>query len=129
MAAYHRPAHDLDEEVTADIAPDLLRDVILPSALLSSDECSDDFRSMYALRVEEEIELAHGDLRRVLGEGRFAALVRNFLGSESSPCDLARAPLGFAVFLRSEAARDPAVWTARQVVLHRPGAVIRRRAS
>jgi hypothetical protein len=129
MAAYYRTAHEIDDDVVTDIAPDLLRDVILPSNLLSSDECSDEYRRMYALRVEQTIATDHADLRRALGEGRFVALVRNFLATETSAIDAERAAHRFGEFLRAEAERDPALWIARSVALRRLGALRRSGAS
>lgn len=121
MVAYSRASRAIDDDVVTDIAPDLMRDVILPSDLLASDECSDDYRHLYAQRVEEAIASEHEDLRRALGEGRFAALVRNFLASSSAAGDIARAARSFAAFLRAEAEHDPALWIARAVALRRPG--------
>jgi hypothetical protein len=125
MTAYYRAPYD--DAVVTDVAPDLLRDVILPTELLASDECSDDYRHLYATRVEEEIARDHTALRQALGEGRFAALVRNFLASERSSRNLARASARFAEFLRAEAQRDPGVWIARTIALHRRTAVERAR--
>jgi hypothetical protein len=119
MAAYYGDPREIDDDVVTEIAPDLLRDVILPSDLLSRHECSDDYRRIYALRVEQEITAGCPDLRQALGEGRFAALVRNFLATSSGAIDLSRATRRFAAFLRAEAERDPALWFARAVAFRR----------
>jgi hypothetical protein len=121
MAASSRASRVIDDDVVTDIAPDLLRDVILPSELLASDECSADYRRLYAQRVEEAIATDHEDLRRALGEGRFAALVRNLLATLPTAGDVARAARAFAAFLRAEAEHDPALFVARAVALRRPG--------
>jgi hypothetical protein len=129
MSAYDRVPHQTDDDVVTEIAPDLLRDVILPLDLLSKDECSDDYRRMYALRIEREIAARSLDLRRALGEGRFAALVRNFLANSVGAIDVARASRSFAAFLRAEAERDPALWFARAVAFRRRAWRVHRNAA
>ncbi len=65
-----------DDAATGDIAPDLLRDVILPSQLLASVECLDVYHGMFALRVEEALERRYPAVRGIVGESRFHDLCR-----------------------------------------------------
>lgn len=88
--ALARDAHALDLELDAtelatEMAPDLLRDVILPSAVLSSSDCLDVYRRMYADRVELLLGREHPATRAALGDELFQALVRDYI--DSSPAN------------------------------------------
>lgn len=66
-----------DEDASGDIAPDLLRDVILPSQLLASADCLDVYLSMFALRLEEALEARFPAVRSIVGELAFGRLCRD----------------------------------------------------
>jgi hypothetical protein len=68
-------------DATIEMAPDLLRDVILPSAVLSSSDCLDVYRNMYCERVEIQLGREHPATRAALGDELFAAVVREFLAT------------------------------------------------
>jgi hypothetical protein len=119
MATYLQTTRTTDDGVVADVAPDFLRDVVLPSGVLSNDQHGRDYRHLCAMRIEGELARDQAALRLALGEGRFAALVRQFLVSQHSIGALTEAPKRFTAFLRNEVERDPALWIARAVALRR----------
>jgi hypothetical protein len=74
----HRFATDELADV-GDLAPDLLRDVLLPHRLLSSSDCLDVYRRMFVDRVEQILALRLPAVRDAVGEEPFGELVRDYL--------------------------------------------------
>lgn len=111
-----------DDAATGDIAPDLLRDVILPSQLLASVECLDVYHGMFALRVEEALERRYPAVNAVVGETRFSELCRDhaleMAGLDALPAEIeARFPAHLAQSERLDDAQRP--WIAELARLER----------
>lgn len=90
-----------------DLAPDLLRDVLLPHRILSSSDCLDIYRRMFLDRVEQLLALRLPAVRDVVGEEPFGELVRDYLctypaGTE----DLTRAGENFPEYLEDSPRLD-----------------------
>ena len=69
-------------DATIEMAPDLLRDVILPSAVLASSDCPDVYRNMYCERIEELLGREYPATRAALGDELFTVVVREVLATK-----------------------------------------------
>lgn len=109
-------------DAATEMAPDLLRDVILPSAVLSSSDCLDVYRRMYVDRVEVLLGREHPATRAALGDELFNALVRDYL--ETSPASahvLTKAGERLPDYLSETRLlpREKAAWIAELAALER----------
>lgn len=90
----------LDDQVTGDVAPDLLRDVVLPQRLLSSADCLEVYREMFRDRVEQLLALRMPAVHEHLGADRFHDLVHEYLATHAAgSANLARIGEDFTRFL------------------------------
>ena len=90
----------LDELAASDIAPDLLRDVVLPQRLLTSADCLDLYREMFRDRVEQLLALRMPAVHEALGALGFRELVHEFLAAHpAGSADLSRIGDEFTRFL------------------------------
>lgn len=104
-----------DDWPVGEIAPDLVRDVLVPSRLLASSDCLDVYREMYARRIEEMLAASHPAVREALGEDEFGELVAASLDMQPErDRDLARAGDRFVEFL----AQWPGISPERREWLH-----------
>jgi putative DNA-binding protein len=63
----------------AEVAPERVRDVILPSRALNAVERVGIYHGMYLLRMEEALATDYPGLKHLLGDGRFLDLVRAYV--------------------------------------------------
>ncbi|MBK7876008.1 MAG: putative DNA-binding domain-containing protein [Planctomycetes bacterium] len=105
----------LDELATGDMAPDFLRDVVLPHRLLSSADCLEVYREMFRDRVEQLLALRMPAVHELTGPERFHALVVEYVATHPAGSeDLARVGEAFPRFLASARELEPAhrTWIA-----------------
>ena len=120
-------ARDCEIELDAydaaiEMAPDLLRDVILPSAVLSSSDCLDVYRRLYSERIEILLGREHPATRAALGDELFAAVVRAFLAAHPASAHvLTKVGERLPEFLAETRllTREHAAWVAELAALER----------
>ncbi|MFO1008572.1 MAG: DNA-binding domain-containing protein [Planctomycetota bacterium] len=99
----------LDDLATGDVAPDFLRDVVLPNRLLSSADCLEVYRDMFRDRVEQLLALRMPAVHELLGRERFRELVREYVATHPAGSeDLARLGEAFPRFLANARELEPA---------------------
>lgn len=101
----------LDREtagVASDMAPDLVRDVLLPHGLLASTECLDVYHHMFVASVERLLAERLPAVRDAVGEELFGALACDYvLTYPADTHDLARAGESFPEYLAATRFVEP----------------------